>query len=75
METYLTEKILQPMVESQRLSRVATLAERQSFLKRGFAFQEAELAAARAHLSEKAQAGDGRARLELGRIRERAAHV
>jgi hypothetical protein len=71
VETYLLEKILRSMVEAQRSSRLATLAERESFLKRGFAFQEAELAAARARLSEKAQASDGRARMELGRIRER----
>jgi hypothetical protein len=71
VEIFLKEKILLPMVEEHRSSRLASLPERESFLKRGFAFQEAELAAARARLSEKAQAGDGRARLELGRIRER----
>jgi len=71
VESYLMEKILKPMVESQHASRVATVEERESFLKSGFVFQEAELAAARARLSEKARAGDGRARLELGHIRER----
>lgn len=71
VETHLLEKILLPLVEAQRSSRLATLPERESFLMRGFTFQEAELAAARARLNEKAQTGDGRARAELGRIRER----
>jgi len=41
------------------------------FLSKGYDYQEAELAAQRVRLSEKARAGDARANAELTRIRDR----
>ena len=42
-----------------------------AFINRGFDFQVAELAAARARFTERAQAGDPSAKIELPRIKAR----
>lgn len=60
-----------PMVESRRQVLQAGLAERLDFVARGYDYQDAELAAARARLYEKAQNVDPRAKAELARIKER----
>ena len=49
----------------------ASLPEKEDFLRRGYDYQEAELAAARAKQTEKARAGNIRAKGELTRIKER----
>src|SRR5262249_38796983 len=59
------------IAEERREALLATVPERESFLRRGFDYQEAELAAARSKLAEKAAAGDPRARIELARVKER----
>ncbi len=69
--TYLAESIARPIAEDRRQSLLKTLAERIEFVARGYDYQDAELAAARASLSEKARAGDSRAKGELARIKER----
>jgi hypothetical protein len=58
------------MALSRRQAMLATLPERESFIQRGFDFQEAELAAARAKQSEKARAGNIGAQKELARVKE-----
>jgi SNF2 family DNA or RNA helicase len=67
---FLAERVGREMAVSRRHALVSTLAERQSFVQRGFDFQEAELAAARAKQSEKARAGNVGAQKELARIKE-----
>lgn len=47
-----------------------TLSEREDFIRRGYDYQEAELAARRAELSKKFREGDRRAEKELAQIKE-----
>jgi hypothetical protein len=69
--TYATEQAAWPLVSQRRRALADTLAEREEFLRRGYDYQEADLAAARARLTQKATAGDARAKGELTRIKER----
>ena len=59
------------MVQTHRQQRIDDLDERMKFVARGFDYQAAELAAARARLTERVQGGDHRVRDELARVRER----
>jgi len=70
-KAYATENVARALAERHRSDLQTTLAEREDFLRRGFDYQAAELATARARLREKAEAGDPGARAELGRIKER----
>ena len=67
---FLVERIGREMAVSRQQALLSTLVERESFVQRGFDFQEAELAAARAKQSEKARAGNLGAQKELARIKE-----
>jgi hypothetical protein len=67
---FLVERVGREMAVSRQQALLSTLAERESFVQRGFDFQEAELAAARAKQSEKARAGNLGAQKELTRIKE-----
>jgi hypothetical protein len=67
---FLVERVGREMAVSRRHTLLATLAERESFVQRGFDFHEAELAAARAKQSEKARAGNLGAQKELARVKE-----
>jgi len=66
---YLIERVARTMAVHRRDALLADLPERESLIRRGFDFQEAELAAARAKLSEKARAGNKGAQLELVRVK------
>jgi len=65
------EQVAQPLAERWRLHTRATGEEREQFLIRGFDYQEAELAAARAALNERVRGGDARAKPELNRVKDR----
>jgi hypothetical protein len=67
---FLVERVAREMALQRRHTLLSSLAERESFVQRGFDFQEAELAAARAKQSEKARAGSATAQKELARIKE-----
>jgi transcriptional regulator with XRE-family HTH domain len=54
-QAFLTERLARTMAVESRSRLLNTLGERETFVKRGFDFQEAELAAARAKLSQKAR--------------------
>jgi hypothetical protein len=54
-----------------RQALVETVPERESFLKRGYDYQEAELAARRLRLRDKVNAGDSRAKGEMTKIKNR----
>lgn len=71
LENHLQTDILQPMVVIRREMVLRDLPERESFLRRGYAYQEAELASARRRYTEKANAGDPNAKGELTRIKQR----
>ncbi|MHB1007017.1 MAG: helicase-related protein [Chloroflexota bacterium] len=59
------------LVEERRQALLSTLPERLDFLARGYAYQDAELAAARSRLSGRAREGDVRARGDLALVKER----
>lgn len=62
---------VEPRVEAFRAQLRASLPARMDFVARGYDYQEAELAARRARVTDKARAGDAGAQGELARIRER----
>jgi len=66
---YLMERVCRSMAVERRTRMTAALPERESFVERGFDFQEAELAAARAKLTPKAREGNKGAAAELSRIK------
>ena len=68
--SYAAEQVLAPAVERQRAAVLAGLSEREDFLRRGFDYQEADLALRRARLGEKARNGNAAAQAELTRIRD-----
>jgi len=68
---YALECIASLLAEERRQSLLKTLPEREDFLRRGYDYQDVELAATRTRLTEKARAGDPRAQRELPKIRER----
>ncbi len=67
---YLMERVCRSMAVERRTQMTDALPEREAFVKRGFDFQEAELAAARAKLTPKAREGNKGAAAELSRIKE-----
>ena len=69
-QAYLAERVARTMAMERRTRLLNTLAERETFLKRGFDFQEAELAVARAKLSQKAREGNKAAAQHLSEIKE-----
>jgi superfamily II DNA or RNA helicase/DNA-binding XRE family transcriptional regulator len=71
IEEYLQSLMIQPQIDQHQQQLRSTLSERESFKKRGYAYQEAELATARTRFTEKANAGDPNAKGELTRIKER----
>ena len=68
------EHVARPLADRWRLHPRATGEEREHFLIRGFDYQEAELAAARAALNERVRGGDARAKPELTESRIGSEH-
>jgi hypothetical protein len=68
-------RVAAPLAESHRAGILGALSERLDFLARGFDYQDAELAARRAALGEKARLGDARAAAELERVRSRQKEI
>jgi hypothetical protein len=68
---YALERVARSLAETKRQALQATLSERLDFLRRGYDYQDAELAAARSKLTEKARDGDARAKGELTKIKAR----
>ncbi len=67
---YLTERQARERAAARREQLLATLAERQFFLKKGFDYQESSLAAARATFAEKARSGNKGAELDLSKVKK-----
>ena len=70
-EGFARDVVVGRMVEAHRQRLVDGLDDRLGFVARGFDYQVAELAAARARLTERVQAGDHRVAGDLQRVRER----
>jgi len=70
-QTFALTEIAEKMAEQHRRRLQASLSSRQAFIEHGFTYQSAELAQARSRLTEKANAGDSRAKGELTRIKYR----
>ncbi|NLO34549.1 MAG: DUF3883 domain-containing protein, partial [Candidatus Hydrogenedentes bacterium] len=66
---YLTEHVRRTLAVECRERRMASLPERESFLKRGYDFEEAELAKARIMLRQKEREGDKKAAARLTYIK------
>ncbi|HOI74479.1 MAG TPA: helicase-related protein [Syntrophales bacterium] len=58
---FLTERTAREMAQGKRTRLLETLPERERFIRRGFDYQEAELAMARAKQAEKARTGKRKA--------------
>lgn len=70
-KAYALESVAQSLVVERRQELVETLPERIDFLRRGYDYQEAELAARRVKLRDKANAGDSYAKGEMTKIKNR----
>jgi hypothetical protein len=66
-----TQVIAAGMAAGHRQALLGTLDERLDFVSRGYDYQDAELATARSRLTERARAGDARAKGEVTKIRDR----
>ena len=69
--SYAIDNVTRPLAEKHRESLLQSVPSREDFLIRGYDFQEAELAAARAATANKAMQGDAQAKRELSRIKKR----
>jgi superfamily II DNA or RNA helicase len=67
--TFVRETIGGRLLAERREALLGTVRERRAFLERAFTYQEGELAERRRRLYEKVQAGDGRAKGELTRVK------
>lgn len=69
-EAFVTERVARDMASQRRRQLLDMLPERERFTQRGFDYQEAELATARAKLSQKARAGNSAAAKALKDIKD-----
>ncbi|MBL8812702.1 MAG: DUF3883 domain-containing protein [Planctomycetaceae bacterium] len=67
---FTAERISRGLAIERREKLMATLAEREQFIQRGFNFQESELATARVKLSEKVRSGNSAAIKSFNEIRD-----
>lgn len=70
-DDYLKERVAQPLAEAKRAEATAARENEDLFVRRGFDYRDAELAAARTRHGAKARAGDALAGKELTEIKER----
>lgn len=68
-EAFVTERVARDMASQRRRQLLDMLPERERFTQRGFDYQEAELATARAKLSQKARSGNSAAAKALKDIK------
>jgi len=69
-EAFVLERVARQLAVQRRETLVDTQAERERFIRRGFDFQEAELATARVKQSEKSRAGNAAAIRALHEVKE-----
>ncbi len=68
---YALSQVAEGMAEERRSQLRLSLPEREAFVENGYTYQAAELAQARARLTDKARSGDARTKGELTRIKTR----
>lgn len=68
-EAFVIERVARDMASEHRSQLLGMLPEREKFMQRGFDYQEAELAAARVKLSQKARSGNAAAAKALKDIK------
>jgi hypothetical protein len=68
---YAFETIARGLAAKRKQALLNALPERQDFIRRGYHYQEAELASRRIELSTKVREGEAKARTELAQIKER----
>jgi hypothetical protein len=69
--SFAVENVAMSLAEKWRQSMIASLPEREDFVRRGYDYQDAELAERRSRYSERARAGDPTAQGEITKIRNR----
>ena len=69
-QAFLVERVARNLALDRRNELLNSMVERESFIKRGFDYREAELATARAKHSEKARAGNVKAQTALNDIKQ-----
>lgn len=69
-EAFMTERVARQLAVQRRQALLDTLPDREQFIRRGFDYQEAELAAARVKQSEKSRSGNAAAIKALKEIKE-----
>jgi superfamily II DNA or RNA helicase/DNA-binding XRE family transcriptional regulator len=69
-EAFIVERVARGLAVQRRNALLDALPEREQFIRRGFDFQEAELAAARVKQSEKSRSGNAAAIKALKEIKE-----
>ncbi len=69
-EAFIVERVARGLAVQRRTALSDALPEREQFIRRGFDFQEAELAAARVKQSEKSRSGNAAAIKALKEIKE-----
>jgi len=70
-QAYVTERIIREIVVSRKSTLQAGLASKEEFIRRGIDYQEAALASRRARHTEKARAGNRKAREALEEVKRR----
>lgn len=70
-QEYLNDGVARPMAEAKRAEALANRDDEEQFVRRGFDYRDAELAAVRTRRAGKARAGDALATRELAEIKER----
>ncbi len=68
---YARDHVARDLVDAHHTNILADIGERMDFLSKGFRYQEAELAAARMRLADKAAAGNAKAKGDLTKIKNR----
>ena len=72
---HVSESVARVRANELRADLLQELAERESFLRRGFDHETAQLAARRIELAQRAKEGDAQAKQELERVRDRQTQV
>ncbi len=73
--TFAQATVARERADAHRQRLLATLPERERFIRQAYRFQEAELSEARARVGKQAREGDTHAKGELTRIKERQASL
>jgi len=72
---HVNERLVPELIAKRRQALLDSLPARIDFIKRGFGYQEAELAAARSKLRDKANTGSVGAKAELTKVKERQSRL